>query len=157
MPDVGLTLNGALGGLVGITAGAASIPFGASILVGGIAGALVVLSIIGIERARIDDPVGAISVHGTAGIWGVLAVGIWGGGDLITQLTGIGAIIGWVFVTSIVVFKAIDLLHGMRVTPEEERMGLDRSEHGGDAYPEFTFQETIAPPELLDPVGSNGH
>jgi ammonia channel protein AmtB len=55
------------------------------------------------------------------------------------------------------VFKAIDLLHGMRVTPEEERMGLDRSEHGGDAYPEFTFQETIAPPELLDPVGSNGH
>ncbi|NNJ46337.1 MAG: ammonium transporter [Acidimicrobiia bacterium] len=147
-PDVGLTLNGALGGLVGITAGAASIPFGASILVGGIAGALVVLSIIGIERAKIDDPVGAISVHGTAGIWG--------GGDILTQLTGIGAILGWVFVTSLVVFKAIDLLHGMRVTPEEERMGLDRSEHGGEAYPEFTFQETIAPPELLDPVGSNG-
>ena len=77
--------------------------------------------------------------------------------DIVTQLTGIAAIVGWVFVTSLVVFKAIDLLHGMRVTPEEERMGLDRSEHGGDAYPEFTFQETIAPPELLDPVGSNGH
>ncbi len=156
-PDVGLTLNGALGGLVGITAGAASIPFGASILVGGIAGTLVVISIIGIERARIDDPVGAISVHGTAGIWGVLAVAIWGGGDLITQLTGIAAIVGWVFVTSLVVFKAIDLVHGMRVGPDEERLGLDRSEHGGEAYPEFTFQETIAPPELLDPVGSNGH
>jgi Amt family ammonium transporter len=155
-PDVGLTLNGGLAGLVGITAGAASIPFGASIIVGAVAGSLVVFSIILIERARIDDPVGAISVHGTAGIWGVLAVGIWGDAELITQITGVAAIIGWVFVTSLVVFKAIDVVHGMRVGAEEEHMGLDRSEHGGEAYPEFTFQETIAPPELLDPVGSNG-
>ena len=152
----GSPVHGALGGLVGITAGAAAIPFGASILVGGIAGALVVFSIILIERARVDDPVGAISVHGTAGIWGVLAVGIWGGADFLTQATGVAAIIGWVFVTSLVVFKGIDIIHGMRVSEEEEHMGLDRSEHGGEAYPEFTFQETIAPPELLDPVGSDG-
>jgi Amt family ammonium transporter len=149
-PDVGLTLNGALAGLVGITAGAASIPFGASVIVGAVAGTLVVFSTPAIERARVHDPVGAISVHGTAGIWGVLAVGLWGGAELGTQLIGVVAIVGWVSATSLVVFKAIDLIHGMRVSPEEETLGLDRSEHGGVAYPEFTFQETIAPPELLD-------
>lgn len=155
-PDVGLTLNGALAGLVGITAGADSISFGPAILVGAIAGAIVVLSILGLERSGIDDPVGAISVHGSAGIWGVLAVGIFGAGDVLPQIAGILAIAVWTFATSFIAFKALDLAMGLRVSPEEEHAGLDRSEHGGTAYPEFVFQETVAPPELLDPVGADG-
>ncbi len=156
-PDVGFTLNGVLAGLVGITAGTASIGFGASILVGGIAGVIMVLSVIGLERAGFDDPVGAISVHGTAGLWGVLAVGIFGGGSLVNQAIGAGAIIVWTFVTSYAVFVLVDKLVGIRVSPEEELSGLDRSEHGTDSYPEFVFQEQVAEPRDLDPVGSNGH
>jgi Amt family ammonium transporter len=155
-PDVGLALNGALAGLVGITAGPDSIGIGWSIVVGAIAGAIVVGSIIGLERLGIDDPVGAISVHGSAGIWGVLAVAIFGSADLGPQLVGIGAIVAWTFVTSFAIFWVVDRTMGMRVSPEEEIAGLDRTEHGGEAYPEFVFQETVAPPELLDPVGSNG-
>ena len=141
-PDVGLTLNGALGGLVGITAGAAAIPFGASLLVGLIAGVIVVLSIRVLERIGIDDPVGAISVHGAAGIWGVVAVGVFGGANVGVQVLGVLAIVSWVLMTSFVVFRAIDRLHGMRVSPEEELSGLDASEHGGEAYPEFAFANT---------------
>jgi Amt family ammonium transporter len=156
-PDVGFTLNGVLAGLVGITAGADAISFGASVLVGIVGGVLMTLSVIGLERAGIDDPVGAISVHGTSGLWGVLAVGLFGGGSLLDQAVGAAAIIAWTFVTSWMVFKLVDVLVGIRVSPEEERAGLDRSEHGGEAYPEFLFQEQVASPELLDPVGSNGH
>ena len=153
-PDVGLALNGALGGLVGITAGADSISFGASVLVGLVAGAIVVYSIIGLEKMGIDDPVGAISVHGAAGIWGVLAVAAFGGGSWSGQLIGLVAIIGWTFTTSFVVFKIVDMAIGLRVSAEEELAGLDRTEHGTDSWPEFVFQETIAPPHELDPVGS---
>ncbi len=156
-PDVGFTLNGVLAGLVGITAGTASIGFSASILVGAIAGVIMVLSVIGLERAGFDDPVGAVSVHGTAGLWGVLAVGIFGGGSLINQAIGAGAIIVWTLLTSLAVFKLVDRLVGMRVSAEEELSGLDRSEHGADSYPEFVFQEQVAEPRDLDPVGSNGH
>jgi Amt family ammonium transporter len=156
-PDVGFTLNGVLAGLVGITAGTASIGFSASILVGIIAGVIMVFSVIGLERAGFDDPVGAISVHGTAGLWGVLAVGIFGGGSIVDQAIGAGAIIAWTFVISFAVFKLVDRLVGIRVAPEEEISGLDRSEHGADSYPEFVFQELVAEPEDLDPVGSNGH
>jgi Amt family ammonium transporter len=177
-PDVGMTLNGGLAGLVGITAGAGYVTNGPAALIGAIAGVIVVLSIRGIERLRLDDPVGAISVHGAAGIWGLLAVGLFadpglvaglglsdsaggllmGGGIglLGTQVLGVAAIIAWTLATSFLVFTVIDRLHGLRVTPDEERAGLDRSEHGGEAYPEFVFQETLAPPESLDPVGSNG-
>ncbi|NNF64690.1 MAG: ammonium transporter [Acidimicrobiia bacterium] len=153
-PDVGLALNGALAGLVGITAGADSIAFGASIIVGLIAGAIVVYSIIGLERMGIDDPVGAISVHGAAGIWGVIAVAAFGGGSWSGQLIGVAAIIGWTFVTSFVVFKIVDMTIGLRVSAEEELAGLDRTEHGTDSWPEFVFQETMAPPREYDPVGS---
>ena len=155
-PDVGFTLNGVLAGLVGITAGANAVSFGAAVLIGGIAGSIMVFSIIAFERAGIDDPVGAISVHGTAGLWGVLAVGIFGGASIVTQTIGAAAIIGWTFVTSFLVFKLVDMLIGLRVSPEEEITGLDRSEHGGDAYPEFVFQEQIADPRALDPAGPNG-
>jgi Amt family ammonium transporter len=156
-PDVGFTLNGVLAGLVGITAGAASISFGASILVGTIAGVVMVFSVIGLERMGLDDPVGAISVHGTAGLWGVLAVGIFAAGDgvnILNQGIGAAAIIGWTFVTSYAVFKLVDLLVGIRVGQEEELRGLDRSEHASEAYPEFAFQELLADPDLLDPVGT---
>ncbi len=156
-PDVGFTLNGVLAGLVGITAGTASIGFSASILVGAIAGVIMVVSVIGLERAGLDDPVGAISVHGAAGLWGVLAVGVFGGGSLVPQAIGATAIIAWTFGTSFAVFKLVDRLVGIRVSLEEEISGLDRSEHGTDSYPEFVFQELVAEPSDLDPVGSNGH
>jgi len=156
-PDVGFTLNGALAGLVGITAGTASISFGLSIATGLIAGVLMTLSVMALERLKIDDPVGAISVHGTAGLWGVLAVALFSGDAAIgTQVIGAVAIVTWAFGTSFIVFKLIDMTVGMRVSEQEERDGLDRSEHGGEAYPEFLFQEQIAAPSDLDPVGSNG-
>jgi Amt family ammonium transporter len=157
-PDVGFTLNGVLAGLVGITAGTASLSFGASILTGLIAGVIMVFSVMALEKVGIDDPVGAISVHGTAGLWGLIAVGLLSSDASISiQLVGALAIAAWAFGTSFVIFKVIDLTVGMRVTPSEEREGLDRSEHGGEAYPEFVFQEQVARPRDLDPVGSNGH
>ena len=171
-PDVGLTLNGALAGLVGITAGAGYVTNGPAVIIGLVAGFIVVVSIISIERLGIDDPVGAISVHGVAGIWGVIAVGLFanvalvdslgwsigvggllvggGVGLLGTQLLGALAIIAWVFPASFLVFKLIDKTVGMRVSPEEELAGLDRIEHGMEAYPEFL--EQVAPVELLDPI-----
>lgn len=143
-PDVGHTINGVLAGLVGITAGTASIGFGLSIVTGLVAGALMVGSVILLERRGVDDPVGAISVHGTAGLWGVIAVALFTPeASLVTQVIGAGAIITWAFFTSYAVFKVIDLLVGVRVTKEEELAGLDISEHGSDAYPEFVFQHEV--------------
>ena len=157
-PDVGFTLNGVLAGLVGITAGTASISFGGSILTGLIAGVIMVFSVMALERVGIDDPVGAISVHGAAGLWGLIAVGLLSSDASIgIQLVGAVAIAAWAFGTSFLVFKIIDVTVGMRVTPAEEHEGLDRSEHGGEAYPEFVFQEQVARPKDLDPVGTNGH
>ncbi len=157
-PDVGFTLNGVLAGLVGVTAGAASLSFGASILTGLVAGVIMVFSVMALEKAGIDDPVGAISVHGAAGLWGLLAVGLLSSDASVgIQLFGAFMIAGWAFGASYAVFKIIDLTVGMRVTSSEEREGLDRSEHGGEAYPEFVFQEQIARPRDLDPVGANGH
>jgi Amt family ammonium transporter len=159
-PDVGMTLNGALAGLVGITAGPDVISNLGAVIVGLIAGVIVVISIVGLERGGLDDPVGAISVHGSAGVWGVIAVGLfstdngllYGGGfeQLGPQLVGVLAIVAWVFITSTIVFRLIDTIWGIRVTAEEELAGLDRMEHGTEAYPEFL--EQIAPPESLDPV-----
>ena len=155
-PDVGFTINGVLAGLVGITAGAASIGFGLAIVTGLVAGVIMVGSVIGLERLGIDDPVGAISVHGTAGLWGLIAVALFSAdAGLVTQLVGAAAIAGWAFLTSFLVFKLIDLTMGMRVGSDEEHTGLDRSEHGGQAYPEFVFLEQIADPGVLDPVGGS--
>ncbi|MCL1601617.1 MAG: ammonium transporter [Actinomycetia bacterium] len=157
-PDVGFTLNGVLAGLVGVTAGTASLSFGGSILVGLIAGVIMVFSVMALEKVGIDDPVGAISVHGTAGLWGLIAVGLLtSDANIGIQLIGALAIAAWAFGTSFLVFKVIDLTVGMRVTSTEEREGLDRSEHGGEAYPEFVFQEQVARQGDLDPVGTNGH
>jgi len=143
-PDVGFTINGVLAGLVAVTAGTASVSFGASILIGLIGGTLMVGSVIFLERVGVDDPVGAISVHGTVGVWGVVAVALFSGdASLGPQLVGAAAIIAWAFALSFIVFKAIDLTVGLRVSREEELTGLDISEHGNYAYPEFVFQHEV--------------
>ena len=137
--DLSMALNGILAGLVGITAGADSIGMAGSILVGAIAGALVVLSIIFLDKLRIDDPVGAISVHGVCGIWGTLAVALFS--DAATfgaQLTGTLAICAFAFITAYILAFAIKATIGIRVSAEEEAEGLDIGEHGAEAYPDFT-------------------
>lgn len=138
-PDLSMALNGILAGLVGITAGADSIGMAGSILVGAIAGALVVFSIIFLDKLKIDDPVGAISVHGVCGIWGTLAVALFS--DAATfgaQLTGTLAICTFAFITAYILAFAIKATIGIRVSAEEEAEGLDIGEHGAEAYPDFT-------------------
>ena len=159
--DTGLTINGILAGLVAITAGTATVDPWAAVVIGGI-GALVMYY--GVQMLdgvfRIDDPVGAVSVHAFAGIWGVIAVGLFsseagmaaagyvnpqhyglflggGGEQLLMQLIGIGAIVGWTAATAGALFLAIRFTIGLRVSEEEEMRGLDLIEHGIDAYPDF--------------------
>ncbi len=141
-PEVGMSLNGALAGLVAITSGCASVTPTSAIIIGAIAGVIVVLSVLFFDRIRVDDPVGAVSVHGVCGAWGTLAAGIFniGGttGKIIgVQLLGIGACFTWAFTTAFILFKLIDMTVGLRVSPEEELEGLDFVEHGGNAYPDF--------------------
>ena len=143
-PNVGMTLNGALAGLVGITAGCANVNNLGAVLIGLVSGVLVVYSINFLEKKGFDDAVGAVSVHGICGIWGVLAVAIfdttdglvYGGGAtlFLPQLIGILAIGAWAYGTSFLVFKVIDSTVGLRVTAEEEIAGLDATEHGTTAY-----------------------
>ena len=95
---------------------------------------MVVVSILFFDKLKIDDPVGAISVHGVCGIWGTLAVAIFGGGDLIVQLTGIVSVCAFAFVFSFVVFYILKIVMGVRVSDEEEAEGLDVAEHGAPAY-----------------------
>ena len=141
-PDLSMALNGILAGLVGITAGADVISPGLAIVVGLIAGGIVVLSVILFDRARIDDPVGAISVHGVCGIWGTLAVGLFSSNPAHTfgtQLTGTLSISIWAFLFTLIVLGIIKAVFGgIRVSEEEETVGLDLSEHGQEAYPDFT-------------------
>ena len=150
-PNVGMTLNGALAGLVGITAGCANVNNLGAVLIGLVSGVLVVYSINFLEKRGIDDAVGAISVHGICGIWGVIAVAIfdtadglfYGGGTSLfgPQLIGILAIGAWAYGTSFLVFKVIDSTVGLRVTAEEEIAGLDASEHGTSAYGDFITKD----------------
>jgi Amt family ammonium transporter len=152
-PDVGFSLNGVLAGLVGVTAGAASLSFPAAVGTGLVAGVIMVFSVVAIEKIGIDDPVGAVSVHGAAGLWGLVAVGLFSAdASLPIQLFGALVIVAWAFVTSFAVFKIVDLLMGIRVSASEEVIGLDRAEHGGSAYPEFVFLEQVADAHDLDPV-----
>ena len=140
-PDVSMALNGILAGLVGITAGADTVGEGASIIIGGIAGGIVVLSIIFFDRIKIDDPVGAISVHGICGIWGTVAVGLFSldpSHSVVTQLIGTLSISAFAFVFSLVVFGLLKVTFGVRVSLEDETVGLDISEHGMHAYPSDT-------------------
>jgi ammonium transporter, Amt family len=137
-PDLSMALNGALAGLVGITAGADSIEPGWALLVGFLAGALVVVAILLLERLRLDDPVGAISVHGICGTWGTLAVGIWGEGSFLWQLYGCLSYAIFAFLFAFVVFSLIRVTMGVRVSEEEEMTGLDIAEHGQEAYADLT-------------------
>ena len=135
--DLTLCLNGAIGGLVAITAGPDLQHHGLAMLVGGIGGALVVFSVSWLDRLRIDDVVGAIPAHLICGIWGTLAVGIFGSGEFLAQLTGIVAIGVFVFVTSFIIWFVFAKTIGIRTDEEEEMNGLDQTELGLEAYPEF--------------------
>jgi len=136
--DLTMALNGALAGLVAITAEPLTpIPLAAT-LIGGAGGLIVVFAIITLDKLRIDDPVGAISVHGVVGMWGLLAVPITNNKASIgTQLIGLGTILSWVFVLSFITWLLIKLIMGIRVSEEEEWQGVDVGECGLEAYPEF--------------------
>ena len=145
-----MSLNGALAGLVSITAGCGNMTAGGAVLAGLVGGIIVVFSIEFIEKKlKIDDAIGAVSVHGVAGFWGTIVIGLWGvdggtgiglfngGGasQFVAQLTGAVAYMVWAIVLSFVVFSALKYTIGLRVTEEEEIRGLDISEHGSIAYP----------------------
>ena len=138
--DLTMAVNGALAGLVAITAEPLHWGGIGATLIGAAGGILVVFSVMTMDKLKIDDPVGAISVHGVVGIWGLLAVCLSGNEDvtLIGQLTGIGVIFAWTFVTSLIAWFIIKQVMGIRVGEQEEYEGVDISECGIDAYPEFT-------------------
>ena len=138
--DLTMALNGALAGLVSITAEPLTPSPELATVIGAIGGVLVVASIVSMDRMlKIDDPVGAISVHGVVGIWGLLAVCLSNpDATLGAQLLGIGVIFAWVFITSFIVWLAVKTIVGIRVSEEEEYEGLDVGECGVEAYPEFT-------------------
>ena len=152
-PDPSMTFNGVLAGLVGITAGCAEVSPGASITSGLLCGVLVVFSVLFIDqKLKIDDPVGASSVHGVCGFFGTVMVGLFaspdygcctgllyggGTGQLFVQITGALAVFAWAFGCGFILFKALSLFMSLRVSPEEELKGLDIPEHGADAYSSF--------------------
>ena len=133
-PDLSMMLNGMLAGLVGITAGADDVTPVASVLIGLIAGLLVVLSVLFFDKIKVDDPVGAISVHGVCGIFGTLAPAIFGTKSLGVQLIGTLSVSAFAFITSFLLFYIIKLIMGVRVDEQEEHEGLDVAEHGAPAY-----------------------
>jgi len=136
--DLTMALNGALAGLVAITADPASPSPLMATIIGGIGGIIVVGSIVFLDKIKIDDPVGAISVHGVVGLWGVFAVLLSNDGASFTgQLVGAAVIFVWVFVTSYITWTIIKAIMGVRVSEEEEYEGVDISECGMEAYPEF--------------------
>jgi Amt family ammonium transporter len=169
-PDASMSGNGLLAGLVAITAPSGFVNTVSSAIIGLVAGVLVCLSVEFVERVlKIDDPVGAISVHGANGIWGVIAVGLfadgssnyggsWNGvsgsvrglfygdpGQLVAQLIGVGTLLGFVFALSYVVNLAIDLVVGQRVSAADELEGLDIPEMGALGYPEFVLKPQPQP------------
>ena len=161
-PDLGMTLNGCLAGLVAITAPCAYVTVWGSVIIGSIAGVIVVLAVMGFDRIKIDDPVGATSVHLVNGVFGTICVGLFAdqkwiteaavamtpgvfssGGDakqLMIQLTGVLATAAYVVPVSFVIWFVLKYTMGLRVTKEEEMEGLDHGEHGNEAYPGFVMQ-----------------
>ncbi len=138
VPDLSMALNGALAGLVGITAGADVITPTESVIIGAVAGVLVYFSVLFIDKIKIDDPVGAISVHLVCGIWGTLAAGIFGEGkDAVTQLIVIAAYGAVAFPSALLIFVILKATIGLRVSREEELGGLDLGEHKAEAYGGF--------------------
>ena len=143
--DLTMFMNGVLGGLVGITAGADQMTPTDAIIIGLIAGIIVVLGISLIDKLKLDDPVGAVAVHLICGIWGTLAVGIFGAlagiDQLIAQLIGIGVVGAFCVLTSFIILFIVKATTGLRVDKEEEVNGLDLSEHGMEAYGDFRTNE----------------
>ena len=134
-PDLSMVLNGSLAGLVGITAGADVVSVNAAMLIGLVAGVIVVFSVLFIDRAHIDDPVGAVSVHLVCGVWGTLAVGIFSADhSFVTQAIGVLAYGAFCFPVALVFFLGLKMTIGLRVSRDEESMGLDVGEHGMEAY-----------------------
>jgi Amt family ammonium transporter len=137
--DLTMALNGALAGLVAITAEPSTPSALAATLIGGVGGVIVVFSIITLDKLKVDDPVGAISVHGVVGLWGLLAVPLTNeGASFVGQIVGALTIFIWVFVASFVVWIVLKKTMGIRVSEEEEYNGVDLAECGMEAYPEFT-------------------
>ena len=145
--DVSMTLNGALAGLVGITAGCAAVNNIGAVIIGALSGILIVYAVEFIDNLHVDDPVGAVAVHGVCGAFGTLLVGFfaldgglfYGGGVdlLLTQAKGVLGVFVWTFTTAYILFKAIDAVIGLRVSRAEELEGLDSTEHGSVSYPDF--------------------
>ncbi len=145
-PDVTMALNGALAGLVGITANCDQVSTMSALVIGAVSGVLVVLAIIGLEKLKIDDPVGAFPVHGVCGVWGGIATGLFGTGSdlargeyLWVQLYSTVVICVWAFATMYALFFVLNKLGALRVSREEEEIGLDLSEHGMSAYGDLSF------------------
>ena len=143
--DLTMFMNGILGGLVGITAGADQMDPASAILIGAIAGIILVFGISLLDKLKLDDPVGAIVVHLICGIWGTLAVGIFGAmaslDQFITQLIGVGIIGAFCCITASIIVLIVKSTTGIRVDKEEEIKGLDLSEHGMDAYADFRLNQ----------------
>jgi ammonium transporter, Amt family len=142
-PDLSMIINGILAGLVGITAGCNDVTYIEAIIIGAIAGIIVVFAVAFFDAIKIDDPVGATSVHLVCGIWGTLAVGIFGTGDIGVQLIGILAIGAFTLVFSAIVWGILKYTIGIRVHPEDEMRGLDISEHGMEAYSGFVKEADV--------------
>ena len=144
--DLTMFMNGVLGGLVGITAGADQMSPTDAILIGLIAGVVVVLGIALIDKLKLDDPVGAVAVHLICGIWGTLAVGIFGAmagfDQFLVQLIGVGIVGAFCVISSFIILTIVKATTGLRVDKEEELNGLDLSEHGMEAYADFRINET---------------
>jgi Amt family ammonium transporter len=169
-PDLSMILNGALAGLVAITAPCAFVSIPSSLIIGLIAGVLVVLSVLFFDKIKVDDPVGATSVHLVCGVFGTICVGLFaqdhftpnttgnglffggGAGLLMAQLAGVVGVGIFVFVVSLVFWKIIDAIIGVRVSAEEEIEGLDIGEHGNVAYPDFVTVGTRGA-SVMDPSG----
>ncbi len=133
-PDISMALNGVLAGLVGITANCDSVSNIEAIVIGVVAGLLVVFGILALEKLKIDDPVGAFPVHGLCGIWGGVATGIFGDYNIVTQVIGSVVIPAYAFITMFILFTFLKVIGQLRVSEEDELKGLDLSEHGMQAY-----------------------
>jgi len=146
-PDISMSLNGVLAGLVAITAGCANVDMGSALLIGALAGVLCVFSVEIVDKVfRVDDPVGAVSVHGVCGAFGTIMAGVFNtpgtpgyieGGSVLVQLLGVAVMFVWAFGTGLILFLVIKYTVGIRTTRIEELRGLDIEEHGNEAYPGF--------------------
>lgn len=157
-PDVGLSLNGALAGLVAITAPCANVSPLSSVVIGALAGILVVYSVLFFDRIKVDDPVGAVSVHGVCGAWGTLAAAIFNEAGFMAgfgvQVLGVVVAFVWAFGVGYVVFKIVAATIGLRVSEEEEVEGLDLAEHRAEAYPDFSLSHPGVPRSGLPGAGN---